>query len=177
VFSFLPSADNPDSWTQLVLDDSFEPSSVDAQEYLLQFCDDLFDEEFASPASSNLTCAMKDFDDWLGVQSAKAAADAAYSQNCGNAAALPMAPDNFHSCMTEWAQQVGDKSVLSRNGRVTIITLPFNSRVRYDDNYDKLDDEWKLIEDWMKGQTEKAPDGVNRAYFSSEDFWWYDTNG
>jgi predicted RND superfamily exporter protein len=40
-----------------------------------------------------------------------------------------------------------------------------------------LDDEWQLIETWMKEQTHQAPSGVNRGYFSSFDFWWYDTNG
>jgi predicted RND superfamily exporter protein len=55
--------------------------------------------------------------------------------------------------------------------------LPFTSRVRYDDHYDTLDDEWKLIETWMQDQTRQAPSGVNRGYFSSSDFWWYDTNG
>ena len=35
---------NPDSWTTLVLDETFDPKSTEAQTYLLGFCTRLFDE-------------------------------------------------------------------------------------------------------------------------------------
>ena len=50
-------------------------------------------------------------------------------------------------------------------------------RGRYDDDNDQLDDEWNLIENCVKTQNSNAPDGVEEGYFSSLDFWWYDTNG
>jgi predicted RND superfamily exporter protein len=60
---------------------------------------------------------------------------------------------------------------------VQIIFFPFASRVRYDSPYDDLDDEWNMIEDWMDAHASTAPAGVASFYFSSSDFWWYDTNG
>jgi predicted RND superfamily exporter protein len=72
---------------------------------------------------------------------------------------------------------VGETKILSRNGEVQIIFFPFASRVRWDSPYDDLNDEWNMIEDWMDVLANTAPAGVANFYFSSEDFWWYDTNG
>ena len=49
---------NPDSFTTLVLDDSFDPSSEEAQEYLLGFCDRLFANDFASPPKKDYECPI-----------------------------------------------------------------------------------------------------------------------
>ena len=67
--------------------------------------------------------------------------------------------------------------MLAYKGKVQIVFFPFGSRVRFDDHYDIQDKEWNLIEDWMKSELQLAPVGVNKGYFSSFDFWWYDTNG
>ena len=88
-----------------------------------------------------------------------------------------MAEDAFHSCLTAWSKLADEATVLSRDERVLVITFPFNSRVRYDSEYSRLDDEWHAIEEWSDAQNDDAPEGVNRSYFSSVDFWWYDTNG
>ena len=53
--------------------------------------------------------------------------------------------------------------------------IKFNSRVRYDSPYSELDDEWHAIEAYM--QKLEAPAGARNGYFTSEDFWWYETNG
>lgn len=57
-----------------------------------------------------------------------------------------------------------------------IIYFPFASRVRYDSPNDELDHEWHLTEAWFKEHREKAPQGADKVYFSSHDYWWYDTN-
>merc|ERR1712150_187315 len=74
-------------------------------------------------------------------------------------------------------QDVNEYTVLARNDKITAMYFSFNSRVRYDSHFDDLDDEWHLIEGWMDREESTAPAGVDRAYFTSEDFWWYDTNG
>jgi hypothetical protein len=55
--------------------------------------------------------------------------------------------------------------------------IPFQARVRWDSQQSELDREWNAIEDWMIDERAAAPAGVNGMYHSSEDFWWYDTNG
>ena len=88
-----------------------------------------------------------------------------------------MPSENFDACIVAWSQEVQETSVLSYKGKLQILFFPFTSRVRYDDHYDVLDDEWHLIEKWIQSHNKFAPDGVKRGYFSSFDFWWYDTNG
>ena len=69
-----------------------------------------------------------------------------------------------------------ESAVLSRDGIVTVIFLPFTQRARYDDPNDVLDAGWHLTEDWFGDYQSAAPEEANKAYFSSEDYWWYDTN-
>jgi 5-methyltetrahydrofolate--homocysteine methyltransferase len=161
----------------LVLEKSFDPSSEEAQVFLSDLCDNIFNEEFADTVETNYTCPMDRFGEWLEEQSIATEKDAIYVDNCNGASGIPVPQEDFHSCIIAWAQKVGETSILPRDGKVTIMFLPFTSRVRYDDPYGELDDEWNLIEKWMKDQMKDAPTGVKRGYFSSFDFWWYDTNG
>jgi hypothetical protein len=176
---YLPVSDDPATWSQLVLDKAFEPSSEEAQVFLSDFCDKLFDQDFATTVESNYTCPMQRLGQWLQEQSNTSTSeqDPSYLDYCGEATDIPVSPEHFDPCMIAWANQVEETSILSRDNKVQIMLLPFTSQVRYDDHYDTLDDEWNLIETWMQDQARQAPSGVNRGYFSSDDFWWYDTNG
>jgi hypothetical protein len=53
---------NPKTWSQLVLDDDFDPSSPESQKYLLDFCDRFFAEDFANYTDDGYVCAMNQFD-------------------------------------------------------------------------------------------------------------------
>jgi protein dispatched 1 len=168
---------DPASWSQLVLDEAFDPSSEEAQLYLAKFCTDLFDQEFASVVQSDYTCSMQQFDLWLQEQAVSAEPEAIYTEHCASTTSLPVPPENFNACMIGYTKLVGDTTVLARNGVVTVMYYPFMSRVRYVDFQDILDKEWNLIESWMNRQAKMAPSGINNFYFTSFDFWWYDTNG
>ena len=143
---------------------------------MTQFCDNLYDQEFATKRESNYTCPMQVFDGWLQQQSQSDNPDEIYTENCSGASGIPVPQEDFHSCIVAWTEQVGETSILSRNGQVQIIFVPFASRVRYDNHYDQLDTEWKMIEKWMDDQNRIAPQGVENAYFTSFDFWWYDVS-
>lgn len=148
-----------------------------AQSYLLKFCDDLLAQDFASPVDSTFVCPMTRFDDWLAEQSTSSSPDEGYTEFCSGATGVPVPEDNFDACISSWAALVAETSILSKNGVVTIMLIPFTSRVRFDFPFEDMDDEWHLIEDWINQENEEAPDGVQNVYFSSADFWWYDTNG
>lgn len=169
-------SDNPASWSQLVLDDSFDPSPEASQEFLLSFCDQLFAQDFAEEVDNEFVCSMARFDEWLTEQSSVSSLDEGYTENCGSASGIPVPQANLHACLSYWAASVDDTSVLSRDGVVKIILLPFSSRVRFDSFFDVLEAEWELIEDWTTTMNDAAPSNVNMGYFTSEDFWWYDTN-
>jgi hypothetical protein len=165
---------DPASWSTLELDESFDPSTEAAQKFLKEFCPKFFAEDFARP--DDYECAINRFDSWLLAQSTSATPDETYSTHCAGATGLPMDSNAFHPCVSIWAEQEDAKNILSHNGIVEIILVPFNSQVRYDSRNSELDEEWNKIEDWMKGEMSQAPQEVNKAFFSSMDFWWYDTN-
>eukprot|EP00934_Nitzschia_sp_Nitz4_P004646 Nitzschia sp. Nitz4//scaffold228_size32365//15936//19222//NITZ4_007906-RA/size32365-augustus-gene-0.41-mRNA-1//-1//CDS//3329542819//4636//frame0 len=168
---------DPDEWSQLVLDENFDPSTEENQVYLSNFCDEIFEQDFAIETEANYSCPMQKFDAWLQEQASAEEPEDIYAENCGGAVGLPMSPGNFHSCMITWSKSVNEYYVLSYEDKVKIVFFPFASRVRYDDQYDVLDAEWTLIENWVSDAMDTAPEGVNKAFFSSYDFWWYDTNG
>ncbi|KAL7561599.1 hypothetical protein ACA910_004188 [Epithemia clementina (nom. ined.)] len=167
---------NPDEWSQLVLDPSFNPSDTEAQRYLLGFCDRFFAEDFATPRTDEFVCPINAFDIWIKQQFASDNRSPVYTQYCNGAEKLPMPEEDFGPCMYHWSQEVEEYSVLARQGKITVMYFPFSSRVRYDSPFDDLNDEWHLIEDWMNNDYRNAPASANGRYFSSEDFWWYDTN-
>jgi hypothetical protein len=169
---------NPQSWSQLVLDESFDPSSEDSQVYLRDFCDRLFENDWAERTAVAFECPMNRFDIWLQEQSNSSAPDAIYVEKCGGAISLPVQQNDFDACIYAWGQQVIELSILAREGKVEVMFIPFRSRVRFDSPFDDLDREWKDIEIWMDSQVVNgAPEGVSEMFHTSEDFWWYDTNG
>lgn len=169
--------DDPGSWTQLVLDPTFDPSSETAQTFLKDFCEDLFKEDFAIEPESDYICPLTEFSNWLTEQSTVETPENIYTANCNGASSVPVSQVYFDDCIIAWSQEVSNYSILPREGKVATVLFPFMSRVRYDDNYDTQDKEWNLIEDWVKDYNKEAPLGVSNGYFSSDDFWWYDTNG
>lgn len=174
VFSFRGNHNNPESWTKLVLDPNFDPSNEEAQMSLLEYCDDFFGQEFASKIRTDYECPMTRLSAWLADQAASETKESIYEEHCAEASGLPIPQANFDECAYAWSQEYLVDSMLAKNKKITIITLPFSSRVRFDSPQDKLEDEWNLIESWMIQK--KGPASAGKAYFTSEDFWWYDTN-
>jgi 5-methyltetrahydrofolate--homocysteine methyltransferase len=179
---------NPDKQTSLVLDESFDPSSEAAQIHLRDFCADFSAQDFVYTDVSGtdvtvMDCPINRFDEWLQEQSStnNTLQTEIYEDHCNEARRLPMDPEAFHPCLTAWADRYDGTSlytggrVFSRGNNVKIIIIPFYQRVRFDSPFDVLDTEWNLIEKWVQGQNQKAPQGVSNAFTSSIDFWWYDT--
>jgi len=167
---------SPDSWTQLVLDDTFDPSTEAAQIYLHDFCDKVFEQDFARRTSTDFECPMNRFDMWLQEQANYEDPSEAYASSCAGATGLPMETNSFHTCLIAWAKDYGETSILPRNGEVKIIHFDFSSRVQYKSPNKELEAEWNLIESWIQNESQNAPTEVSRFFFNSLDFWWYDTN-
>lgn len=181
LFGLLPAdtgdQNDPESWSQLKLDDTFDPSSAEAQEFMKSFCPNLFAEDFATLPYEAFTCAFNRFSDWLEEQSQAVLPEPIYTTNCGGATGIPVPTENFHSCIIEWSKFFYEESILSNEGRVRIISFPFISRVRGESPFNDLESEWNLIQSWVDTTAATAPEGVKNFYFSSFTFWWYDTNG
>lgn len=143
------------------------------QLFLNGFCEDLFATDLAAPVSSDYTCPITKFDQWLHLQAVADLPDVSYQENCDGAALLPMDSSRFDSCISAWAVQEKETSVLSRRGKVEVIYIEFKSRVRRGDPHNRLDKEWHAIEAYMRAL--ETPTGARNGFFTSKDFWWYDT--
>ena len=141
------------------------------------FCAKLSAQEFADPDEEG--CAVDRFDGWLRNQSALPVNETnqIYFDYCNNADGLPMAENDFDACIYHWSQEYREYDVLARNGKVTIIFARFNGRIRFDTKFDITKNEWNLIERWFQNEKlNEAPPGIGGMYFTSEDFWYFDTN-
>mmetsp|Transcript_3888 Transcript_3888/g.8675 ORF Transcript_3888/g.8675 Transcript_3888/m.8675 type:complete len:1195 (+) Transcript_3888:233-3817(+) len=168
---------NPDSWTTLVLDESFDPRSESSQNYLIGFCDRLFETNFASKISSNYVCPMNRFDEWLKEQSKSNAPSDAYLNNCDGALSVPVSYGTFDPCMIAWTKVVNETYVLEEKGEVKVMQIRSLSSVVFDSPFSDLRTDWNAYEDWLENERGTAPVGVNGVYSSSIEYWWFDTNG
>jgi len=172
---------DPSSGSVLVLDPTFDPSTIESQEYLLGFCDRFFEQEFASLISKDFVCPYNAFNEWL-VNAANGTLESdadsfIYDEYCEGATGIPLSPEVFNPCISAWAVEKGERSLFLRNGEVEVIFFFFQGRVRFDSPFEILNDEWNLMEDWMSKERTIAPEEVNKMYQTSLDFWWFDTNG
>merc|ERR1712232_684368 len=167
---------DPTSGSKLVLDDTFDPSSKDSQTFLLDICENIFDQEFAEVRSSDFVCPLTAFDRWLKLNS-NGTENEIYVQNCDGANSIPVTEEYFNKCISAWSDETESNSILHRNGVVEVILFFFQGRVRFDSPFNELNDEWNMIEDWMDDQRVAASDEVNKMFATSIDFWWFDTNG
>jgi hypothetical protein len=135
--------------------------------HIRDFCDDLFEEDFASVVNDDWVCPLAAFDEWLEEQSTSSNPSDAYVELCAGANSLPMPQGNFDACISNWAQMTAETSILSRNNKVQILFIPFRSRVRFDSPFNVLEDEWNLIEGWMSIQNSNAPEGCGAGYFNN----------
>jgi len=167
---------DPYSFTTLKLDQSFNPKSMAAQSFLVDFCDRWFDTDFALRPSSDYQCPINVFDEWLQQQSQSDLPDEGYTQHCGAATSVPVAEDNFDACIIAWSQSIGERSILQENGVVRIIVTSTNFAAPWFSSMEVLGKEWRDSEKWLETDRLHAPEGVNRMYHTSSNFWRYDTN-
>lgn len=126
-FGVLPAdtgaRNDPDSLSTLVLDETFDPSLTEAQTYLLGFCDRIFNTDIVNPPEAGSLCPINEFDFWLRNQTVAPLPSDEYTSSCNGADSLPMSEEDFHSCFISWSRLIGEKNVLSNDGKVKIMRM------------------------------------------------------
>ena len=178
------SGDHLDPYTMssLRLDESFDPKSKEAQEYLKGFCQKFWDNDFVQNPDNDddkFKCPMNAFEDWLLEQDALPVEkkEILYTRNCDGASSIPMDQNYFHSCFTTWSKLEADeiydnRYVLSQDGIIRIMWLEVSAAVRFTDPYMKIHREWEKYELWFRDETLIAPDGVNKAFHTGPVWRW-----
>ena len=171
---------NPKKWSQLVLDNTFDAAPEASQRHLESFCPELFAQPFASVPFDGYECPINKFAKWLETESAKSNPSAGYISNCGGASGIPVPEAKFDACLIEWATQNAainqEYDVLALDGKVKIIYMMAGVRTRFDSPFDDLETEYNSIDKWISSKSSAGPDTANKAIFSSQTFWWFDTN-
>lgn len=168
---------DPYDGTSLILDETFDPTSTEAQLYLRDFCTNLYEEDFAMIPSGKYVCAMNKLDKWLKDQSLAVNPDPLYTAICGSPNGLPIDSNKFHACVSAWSLSAQVFEILSWDGIVKYIRIEFRSSVIFTDQYDILQEDWDAINNYLTAVNEDAPEGVNKSFFTSITFHWHDTNG
>lgn len=158
---------NPDSYTEIVFDGAFDPTSVAAQTFLLDFCEDVANQSFVVGQSS---CVMQDFDHWLFHNSSPRKMEA-----CGDNTGLPLAPSRFVPCLTEYYEGRSDTALGFQDGELKFISFEFKTDVSWRSSYSELKRKYLEWSDYLNAKQADAPAGVNKGFFSSGDFHWWDT--
>lgn len=167
-----------DSLSTLVLDESFEASSTETQQYLLSFCERLFDNDLglALPLSPEIQCPMNEFDAWLRNESALPNPSTAYISNCNGASSVPVPEEDFDSCIITWSELHEKKGILEKLGKVVIIRLAFFNDISWDAPFTEMSKFWKRFEVFMQDERAAAPPTANKMFQTAGAYWWYDTN-
>lgn len=154
---------DPTLSSAVVLDDSFDPTPEENQLHLLNFCIDLFEEDFSTPVQDSL-CAMKLFDGWLAAESTSSSPSLAYVDNCGGSSNIPVAPGDFNACMIGFTDEQFPKGIYYVDGEVKIISMQYRHvGVAFDSAYDIIDNAWSKLTMFLENQNAKAPGGVNKV--------------
>jgi 5-methyltetrahydrofolate--homocysteine methyltransferase len=164
----------PDSLSTLELDDRFDPSSIEAQDYLVSFCDRLFELPFVYKSSEDFKCSINAFDSWLSEQYLlpTGSQDIDYITSCDNARSLPMQEESFHPCFIAWSIGTSDSSVLSWNSKVRTLIINLGTRVKFDTPLGETRLEWEKFEEFQKHElTLRSPSDLN--FFQTSAIWWW----
>lgn len=170
---------NPDISSKLILDDDFDPSTSEAQLYLLNFCDRLFLNDFAKRPDSGYQCTMNRFDEWLRKQSSLSLEKQApnFISQCNGERSLPISQEYFHPCISYYSKYESDTMILTNplTNKAQIIQFKVRSNTFINSNMTVLESEYSKYEQFCKAEAANAPIGVNKFYHSSMLWWWFDT--
>ncbi len=170
---------NPNELSKLLLDSTYYPSLTESQEYLLNFCERLFNSGFAFEPYSEYKCPINSFNGWLETQSSAdlQSQDIAYIENCSSADGLPMNPATFDACLIAWSKETVTNHVLADRGSFKILSIKTRSNINGGNAAQSvIGAELQKYEDWLQKDFESAPSSVNKAICTSSIFWRYATN-
>jgi len=168
---------DPESHSQLVLNNNFDPSKTEAQLYLRDICKKLEAEEFATRVDGEL-CPFEKLDAWLAKESSgNSTSSGGYSMYCGNATGIPIREELFHGCATQYALENLDSNFFLKGSVVKAVDINFGTQVSWLSSFEELGDNWSLLEGFVQREiAESAPDSATDFFFINQDFWLYDTN-
>jgi len=163
---------NPDDVSEQVYDTAFDPRAEENQVYLRDVCNNMFDGN--DRVLMRISCPMEEFDSWLMEQSQLSSPSEEYMNNCEGADSVPVPPNVFDSCMIAFGK-LTDQFITYDEGRVRTLAIRGRSKTTFYSAFKDQAKEWDFLEAWSENEKLNAPEGANRFFQVSHDFWGYDT--
>ena len=158
---------DPDDESDLILDTTFDPRAATTQEYLLDFCNRVYeDDDIQLKRKPLYTCVMKGFDVWL--QENSQSQRQLYIDNCQEADKIPVSSDVFDSCIIAYSEATLFPYIMHENGTVKALAVH--------GAFDHQDKDWiTRLNAWVDNEKQAAPEKANEFFFASFSQWTDDT--
>lgn len=162
--------------SMLVFDPDADLRGEATQNFILDMCGTVFEGESSlRRPSHDYTCLMSGFDTWLRDQSRANDTTDEYTANCGGASSVPVPADIFDSCLMAYTDIEGSSDVIFDGGSVQVISIKARSNTTSFSPIEDQGKEWISLESWSEIARSNAPRGGDNFFFSSADFWVFDT--
>ena len=174
----------PTTFTQLMLDEEFEPSNPSTQVYIRHLCEKLVAEgsqispsrpSFAlvDGSAGDVWCPFARLENWLVEQSSSESPSDGYLLACGDAAYLPIPEDLFHECASQYVRETSDRNFFIRDGVVEIVDFSFKTSATFQSAYGDIEENFQQLENFTQIELDEfAPRSAGSFYFTSWDFWY-----
>jgi hypothetical protein len=167
----------PDIYSKLLLDETFNPKTEDAQLYLRNLCGRLFAQDFVSIPYTGYMCPFNEFDDWLGQQFALNDPSEEYTNNCAGSSSLPVPEDSFDQCIIAWSKLSRNTSILQDGGVVKIMSIDTKAKISYKISGPlDIGKNWEKFENFLLAEASSAPAGTGNPFHCAHIWWWWDTS-
>lgn len=177
---------DPNHSSNLVFDESFDPSTEPAQVFLLEQCEDVYSNSknhtfFRQyPSENNESgCILQRFNAWLKMQYQSNNATKTYINNCFGESGIPVSPEIFHSCLIAYSNhlstlddliEIKNNGIFHEKGLVKLFAFTGRTQTSFISPLEEQDNELKDIEAWREEVREAAPGETRNFFFSSFGF-------
>ena len=171
----LTPVDNGNSWDpddrgHLLLDDRFDISDPESQEWLLQFCSDIKNQSFYSkPEQSPDFCFIDMMKEMLMEGPCYSPLFRSDVSPCCNTYDFPYEPELFQQCASMFITLSGLNEVarFGEGNKLTGLMLSFTSSTGYSLNYESINDFWNRVNEWGYAKMKDAPQPIAGGWFAS----------
>ncbi|XP_054767814.2 protein dispatched homolog 1-like [Lytechinus pictus] len=169
---------DPDDEGFIVFDRSFNLSSKDSQQWLLDFCHDIRNQTFYSKADkASDFCFIEILKSAMETPCNNPALPFSPSPSCCNQTKFPYDPELFDHCAPFWTSSLRQVSGSVRFGEktkfrvqssmMTGLQLSFTSTTTDTLVYENISEFWYQIDNWGKEKMKNAPPGMAGGWFGS----------
>ena len=161
---------DPEDRGSLVFDDSFQFSTSEHQEWMLQFCNDLRQQDFYSDENSH--CFIESFKDYMETTPCVDPFTEEDNFPCCNENSFPYEESVLNTCLKkchdEYACSSGGFQVHPDDDRLTAVWIEFSSDIYSTIVFEEIDNYWNTVNGWVTENMNDAPTPLKGGWIISD---------